>query len=89
MTELEHERAELVRADRHVAEGEARITRQRQIIVGLDEASQLSLDARRLLDTLENTLSTWQSHRELIMARIRVLEAEQRQGSKGHDRPGR
>jgi hypothetical protein len=74
--ELEFERATLVRADRDIAEGEARIARQFTLINQLRGDGHDTAKAEQMLLLLEQTLTTWIAHRELIRERIGYLERQ-------------
>ena len=74
--ELALERARLVKAERHVQEGEERVrahlTREGDVRArGLMEAGQ----PEWLLTLLRETLSEWSRHRDLIRERVPHLEA--------------
>jgi hypothetical protein len=61
------EREHLSKAERHIAEGEERITRQMLLIDRLRREGHNVSEAERLLLTLRETLVTWQEHREEIL----------------------
>jgi flagellar motility protein MotE (MotC chaperone) len=74
MLDLATEREHLAKADRDIAEGEARISHQVELIERLREGGHSVSDAERLLTTLQQTLETWQNHREEILRTIARLE---------------
>ena len=73
--DLAREREDLVKADRHIAAGEQRISHQCELIESLRRKSQQVLQAESLLETLRQTLQTWQEHRLEIVRRISYLES--------------
>jgi hypothetical protein len=75
MSELSRELIHLGRAERDIAEGEARITRQQVIVDGLKEHGEPAGKAEELLGSLKSTLATWREHRLQILNRIAQLEA--------------
>jgi hypothetical protein len=75
MSELAREVAHLGRAERDIAEGESRITRQQLIVDGLRANGEPADRAEELLESLKTTLATWREHRVQILARIAELEA--------------
>lgn len=72
-TELEREQATLVVADRDIAQGRARIERQRTLVESGRLAGAGADEAERLLSTLESCLAEWERHRALILERIAYL----------------
>ncbi len=78
MSEIEREKADLAKADQDIAEGEVRITRQREMVEQLRGARQDLAQAEALLDNLREALTAWKGHRTQILARIRLLEEEGR-----------
>lgn len=68
---LEYEHLAL--ADRHITEGEARVSRQSELLKSLSRDSQPTAQAEQLLQLLSETLDTWRSHRRLIIDRIEAL----------------
>ncbi|MBV9079077.1 MAG: hypothetical protein JO048_16560 [Methylobacteriaceae bacterium] len=72
--ELGKERSALAAANRDIAEGEARIARQAELVHAFRLKQQDCTAAEQLLDHLAGTLSAWREHRELILHRIRTLE---------------
>jgi hypothetical protein len=75
MSELANEVASLGKAERDIAEGESRITRQQMIVDELREQGEPVNKAEELLQSLKTTLAVWQDHRQLILQRIAALEA--------------
>jgi hypothetical protein len=66
MPNLEQERLDLDAADRHLAEGERRIT---DLILRIEDQTAEGRDtteARKLLRNFEQTMETWRVHRQLI-----------------------
>ncbi|EIM25941.1 hypothetical protein [Microvirga lotononidis] len=79
MTNLQQERDELVQADRHLAEGERRIGEQIDLIQWMTKHGYDTVVAKDLLRLLEETLTIWKEHRQLILdaiARHERSEAE-------------
>lgn len=74
-SELQRERAALLKADHDIAEGEDRIQRQRETILHLQEIGQDIRQAEQLEELLVDTLEGWRQHRVLIVERIAYLEA--------------
>ena len=73
-SELAEERRALVTATRDIAEGEARVARQTELVDALRMKQRDSSTAEHLLDVLQDTLRAWRDHQSLILARIRLLE---------------
>jgi hypothetical protein len=61
---------ELALADRHIAEGEARILRQRTLVAELEVDGHDTSLAEALLGTMEQSLVVLHAHRRLILAEI-------------------
>jgi len=74
MNDLQREREELIAADQHLVEGEQRISRQIVLIQRLAEQGCDTALAKVLLGLLEETMVTWQDHRQLILDAIARLE---------------
>jgi hypothetical protein len=74
--ELERERWALRKADRDIADGEQRISRQIRLIDELDRDGHDTVAAKDLLATMRTTLEEWRHHRALIVAEIERLEAK-------------
>ncbi|WP_114945418.1 hypothetical protein [Microvirga calopogonii] len=70
MTNLQQERDELIQADRHLAEGERRIAEQIDLIQWMNKHGYDTIVAQDLLRLLEETLTIWKEHRQLIMTAI-------------------
>jgi len=70
------ERKHLAKAERDIAEGERRVTRQMILIETMRQDGHDTAEAEKLLLVLELTLAEWQARREEI---LRVLERH-----KGH-----
>jgi hypothetical protein len=62
---------ELEQADRRIADAEARVTRQPEIIAQLTTDGHHTADAKQLLGTMEDILAPMQKHRELILREAR------------------
>ena len=76
MLDLATEREHLAKAERDIAEGEERISRQAQLIERLREGGHSLSEAQALLATLTQTLQTWRDHRDEILRTIARLESE-------------
>ena len=76
MLDLATEREHLAKADRDIAEGQERISRQVELIERLRDGGHDLSDAERLLETLQQTLQAWQDHRDEIARTIARLESE-------------
>jgi hypothetical protein len=74
MPDSEMERRHLKEADRHIAETELRIAKQRKLLQKLENLGAAEGDALHLLSLMVDSLKTFQEHRQLI------LEALQRDG---------
>jgi hypothetical protein len=70
MSEREH----LAQADRNIAECKARIERQRQVIQQAEQEGQNTLWAKETLKTLEASLRVFETHRQLIVDRLKDVE---------------
>jgi hypothetical protein len=70
MNDLQRERDDLIQADRHLAAGEERIAEQIAPIQRMTEQGFETALARDLLRLLEETMVTWQEHRQLILDAI-------------------
>jgi hypothetical protein len=60
----------LAEADRHIADAEGRIARQRDVIADLERDSHPVKEARALLQTMIESLEQMQTHRRIIQAEI-------------------
>jgi hypothetical protein len=78
-TELNSERATLVRSRRDIVEGEERVRNQVRVAARLRADGHDSDGAERLLETFEATLAEWKTHERLIEERIAYLEAKERE----------
>lgn len=67
MPDVESERGHLARAERDIAEGEARISRQAELVARLQAEGQRTEDAEALLRNFRETLQAWKAHRGLIL----------------------
>ncbi|WP_210529646.1 hypothetical protein [Rubellimicrobium arenae] len=76
MLNLATERATLAKAERDIAEGEARIANQADLVGRLRATGQDIGMAEALLATLQGTLRQWQDHRDEILRTIARLEQE-------------
>lgn len=77
MTDLETERARLGLAERHIAEGEERLTRQRILIDEMRGRGECTARAEAFCGMLQDTLHAWREHRTAILDAIaRASEAE-------------
>ena len=74
-SELDRERATLVKADRDIAQGQARLDRQATLLREIDVRGEDTGEAERLLALLRDTLAQWEDHRTLILQRIDDLAA--------------
>lgn len=70
MADLEMERRHLLQADRHVAEGSARIARQELLIEGMESRGQDTGAGFRVLHLMRETLALITAHREIIIAAL-------------------
>jgi hypothetical protein len=67
---LERERAALIVADRHIAEGEARIAAQERVLARMTARGQSTGNAERFMAALRDALTNWHLHRTLILDAI-------------------
>ena len=72
------EAAHLAAADRHIAEGQARIALQRTLIAHLKRRDFGTEDAEDLLRLLTDTLVQYQHHRDMIAASIATSDGRER-----------
>ena len=70
MPDLDLEREHLGRAERDIAEGERRVTRQMLLIERLRQEGHDTAEAEKLLLTLRETLAEWQAHRDEILRNL-------------------
>jgi hypothetical protein len=66
MPSIEQMREHLAQAERHIAELQRQIDRQRQFVDGLPLESRVREDAVQMLTMLEDSLPILEQHRELI-----------------------
>jgi hypothetical protein len=74
VSSLEQEREALIAADRHLVAGEQRIAEQFALIQKMNLQGYDTAVAWDLLHLLEQTLATWQDHRQLILDAIARYE---------------
>ena len=84
MLDLATEKTELAKANRDITEGEDRIAHQAELVERLRAAGQDVAAAEKLLTTLQQTLSAWKDHRDLILMAIARLEQERSRSDKHH-----
>ena len=70
MTDSNVEREHLAKAERDIAEGERRITKQALLIEKLREDGHDVTEAEKLLQTLQDTLTEWEAHRDEILREL-------------------
>lgn len=70
MPDLQFEREQLVLADRHVAEGEARLAKQRRLVEQMAEKGQDTAQAERMFRDFGAVLEQFYIHRQLILDAI-------------------
>jgi len=70
MTDPNVEREHLAKAERDIAEGERRITKQTLLIEKLREDGHDVTEAEKLLQTLQETLTEWEAHRDEILREL-------------------
>lgn len=68
--DLQREREDLILADRHIIAGEERITVQLALIQRMTQEGYDTTMARDLLRLLEETMASWQDHRQIILDTI-------------------
>ena len=86
MDALQREREDLILADRHLAAGEQRIAEQIALIQWMTKRGYETAVARDLLRLLDETMVTWQEHRQLILEAI--ARHEQAASPPHHTDPG-
>jgi hypothetical protein len=69
--DIAREIAQLVVADRHIAEGEARLARQREMIEELRRDGHDTDRAEALLAAFARSLETWRTHRNAIAGSVK------------------
>jgi hypothetical protein len=67
MTAFSKLRQDLAAADRHIAEGQARIAQQAHVLCALDEDGQDTTDAQNLLRVMQESLDAMTAHRRQIV----------------------
>ena len=67
---MNHAQKYLAQANRHIAELNVQIARQRAIVTHALDTGQRSEIAESLLDALEGSLRIFEKHRELILAQL-------------------
>jgi hypothetical protein len=70
------ERATLLMAGRHIADGEDRLRRQRDLLYQMRIRKLDTCQGERLVDVLQATLEQWQLHRGMIIERLAYLEGQ-------------
>jgi hypothetical protein len=81
LEELDRERRLLLKADADIVQGEIRVCNQQKLVARLggvdDDVDDAEVvEARRLLQILDDTLLEWEHHRILIRERIAHLEKQ-------------
>ena len=74
MSSLAVERANLAKSDLDIAEGERRIQDQTCLVERLRRNGAATDTAEQLLHNLQQTLTVWKTHRDLILQEIKRLE---------------
>ena len=88
MITLEIEREHLARADRDIAQGEARVAAQIELVERLRSIGHGPGAAEALLATMRQTLQAWRDHRDEILRIIERLErADRKPGAKRPQNP--
>jgi len=82
MPDLAKEQSDLDKAERDIREGEERITHQSRLIAELRRDGHDTVEAEKLLWTLQQALDTWKAHRDTIR---RLLVHSQK---RAHERSG-
>lgn len=67
MPDPQQEREHLALADRHIAEGDARISKQRRLVEQMAEKGQDTVEAERMLRNFEAVMEQFHVHRQLIL----------------------
>jgi hypothetical protein len=71
-------RQDLAAADRHIAEGQARIAQQADVLCALNEDGQDTTDAQNLLRVMQESLDAMNAHRQQIVRELACAPGEQR-----------
>jgi len=66
----DQERRHLVQADRHIAECQRQIARQKELIRQIAQRDQSTLWAEDMLDALQASLRAFENHRAFIVAQM-------------------
>ena len=70
MAALSKQRQDLATADRHIAEGEARIAQQGEIVRELGADGHDTANARSMLRFMQRNLDVMNAHRQQIMSKL-------------------
>lgn len=89
ITERAREAEHLAMADRHIAEGERRVSDQAVLVRRLCAKGYDTAVADTLLCTLETTLAEWRAHRALIVQRVEQIDANSSRLRTPTDEPSR
>ena len=73
--DLATEKAHLAQAERDIAQGEQRITRQMLLIDRMRRGGHDVSEAEKLLQMLRDTMAVWQTHREDILMELARIAA--------------
>jgi hypothetical protein len=74
MPHVGKEREDLAKAERHIIEGELRVTEQICLIDDMARRGENTKTAEALLGTMKEMLNEWQAHRRLILQEIARIE---------------
>lgn len=69
-TDIARETDNLARAERHLAEGEERVERQREMVIQLRRDGHDTARAEALLAQFLRTLDAWQTHRNAVAGAV-------------------
>ena len=78
MTAFSKLRQDLAAADRHIAEGQARIAQQADVVCALDADGHDTTDAQNLLRVMQESLDAMNAQRQQIVRALTCAPAEQR-----------
>ena len=78
MTAFSKLRQDLAAADRHIAEGQARIAQQADVVCALDADGHDTTDAQNLLRVMQESLDAMNAHRQQIVRELACTPDEQR-----------
>lgn len=84
MPDIAKEQADLEKAERDIRDGERRVAQQRQLIAALRRDGHNTAEAEQLLWSLQQSLTAWSEHRELI--RRLLAESMKRAAARGGGR---